>query len=187
MDPGGKTQEGNPNLPVGAGKNGFRSLQKVAEAAWPPSSGAAKAADPWGSAKASRWMSAQGQSVVRAGLAAWTKLKEEDKATPRERAVLVTGVEGAWPGWLKGRSPQEIAQEWRTQPPLWLLEGLPNLPAAQLAIEITARGPVESRRGRPEDDLASCFSMERWTRRGIRRLLWVRWNGTQACAEVWSS
>ncbi len=124
--------------------------------------------------------------MVRAGLAAWAKLEEEEKATPRERAVLVTGVEGAWPGWLNGRSPGEIAQEWRTRPPLWLLAGLPNLPAAQLAIEITARGPVESRRGRSEDDLASCSLLERWGRRGIRRILWVRWNGDQACAEVWA-
>ena len=158
----------------------------MAEAAWPPSAGGANAADPWESAKAGRWMSAQGQAVVRAGLAAWAKLQEKEKATPRERAVLVTGVEGVWPEWLHGRSPAEIAQEWRGKTPLWLLECLPNLPAAQLAIEITARGPVESRRGRPGDDRAAFSLMERWIQRGIRYVLWVRCRGEKATAEIWS-
>jgi hypothetical protein len=67
-----------------------------------------------------------------------------------------------------------------------LLECLPNLPAAQLAIEIAARGPVESRRGRSGEEGAIFPIMERWIQRGIRRVVWVRCQGEKATAEIWS-
>ena len=66
------------------------------------------------------------------------------------------------------------------------LECLPNLPAAQLAIEMGVKGPVESRRGRAEDAAAIQRILKRWSGRGIRQVLVVRLNGEEAQAEVWS-
>jgi len=142
--------------------------------------------DPWGNAKAARWMPAPGQAVVRAGLLAWGGVPEDQKSPPRERAILVTGVEGAWPEWLKGKRPGDVANDWRSKPPLWLLECLPNLPAAQLAIETGVRGPVESRRSRVDDATAIQRIFKRWKGRGVRRALVVRLEGEEARAEVWS-
>ena len=156
--------------------------RRLAEASWP----AAGVEDPWGNAKAARWMLPAGQGVVRAGLLAWREVRENEKGAPRERGVLVTGVEGAWPDWLKGRSPAQVAGEWRAKPPLWLLECLPNLPAAQLAIEIGAKGPVESRRCGTEEKATGAKILARWQRRGVRMVLVVRLAGKAAKAEVWS-
>ena len=181
--PGGKTQEGNRIPPGGAGKPPLGSFRKLAEGLWPAGVGVE---DPWGNAKAARWMSPAGQAVVRAGLLAWEGIPEKQKAPPRGRAILVTGVEGTWPEGLKGKSAMDVAKEWRSKPPLWLLECLPNLPAAQLAIEVGVKGPVESRRGRAGDAAAIQRTFERWKRRGVRQALVVRLNGQEAQAEVWS-
>jgi len=181
--PGGKTQGGKNNLSKGAGKPALGSLQKLAEGQWPAGQGGE---DPWGNAKAARWMPASGQAVVRAGLLAWQGVREDEKGSCRERGILVTGMEGGWPEWLKGRSPAEVAGEWKAKPPLWLLECLPNLPAAQLAIEIGVKGPVESRRGRADDATAIQRTLKRWKERGVRQALVVRLKGEEARAEVWS-
>ena len=181
--PGGKTQEGNPIPRGGAGKPEMGELAKVFEARWPAASGVE---DPWRNSKAARWMAPAGQAVVRAGLLAWRGLQEDRKVPPRKRAILVIGVEGTWPEWLKGKSPGDVAKQWRSKPPLWLLECLPNLPAAQLAIEVGVQGPVESRRGRAEDAADVQRTLKRWNGRGIWQTLVVRLNGEVAQAEVWS-
>ena len=181
--PGGKTQEGNRIPRGGAGKPEVGDFVKVTEAQWPAGVGGE---DPWGNAKAARWMAPGGQAVVRAGLLAWKGLPSGQKVPPRKKGILVIGVEGTWPEWLKGKSPGDVAQEWRSKPPLWLLECLPNLPAAQLAIEMGVKGPVESRRGRAEDAAAIQRILKRWSGRGIRQVLVVRLNGEEAQAEVWS-
>jgi len=181
--PGGKTQEGKDNFSGDAGKPDLGAFRRVAEATWP---GAGEAEDPWGNAKAARWMSLPGQTVVRAGLLAWKRSGQTAPVDPRHLGILVCGVEGAWPDWLQGKNPAEIAGEWRSRPPLWLLECLPNLPAAQLAIEIGAKGPVESRRGRPEDDPMAERILRRWQRRGVLKVLLVRLTAATARAEVWA-
>ena len=181
--PGGKTQEANRIPRGGAGKPEVGDFAKVAEARWPTGVGRE---DPWGNAKAARWMAPGGQAVVRAGLLAWKGLPSRQKVPPRKRAILLIGVEGSWPEWLKGKSPEDVAQAWRSKPPLWLLECLPNLPAAQLAIEVGVKGPVESRRGRAEEAAAIQRTLKRWSGRGIRQALVVRLNGEKAQAEVWS-
>lgn len=180
--PGGKTEEGNHIPWNGAGKPSVGVSRRLAEASWP----ARGVEDPWGNAKAARWMLPAGQVAVRAGLLAWQRAREHERSAPRERGVLVTGVEGAWPDWLKGRGAAQVAGEWRAKPPLWLLECLPNLPAAQLAIEIGAKGPVESRRSRRDDEASVARALGRWQRRGVRTVLVVRLTGEAAKAEVWS-
>jgi len=155
----------------------------VAEAVWPVQEAVE---DPWANAKAGRWMAAAGQSVVRAGLLAWKGAKKEVSTDPRRIGILVVGVEGSWPEWLEGKRPAEIAALWRSKPPLWLLECLPNLPAAQLAIEIGAKGPVESQRGREGEEETVRRTLERWQRRGVRTVLVVRSVGEMAKADVWA-
>jgi len=142
--------------------------------------------DPWTEAKAGRWMTPAGQTVVRAGLLAWKRAEKGSCADPRRVGILVFGVEGSWPGWLEGKSPAEIAALWRSKPPLWLLECLPNLPAAQLAIEIGAKGPVESRRSRADDEEMVKRTLDRWQRRGVQAVLLVKSAGETAKAEVWA-
>ena len=154
----------------------------MAEAVWPAPEGTE---DPWTEAKAGRWMAAAGQTVVRAGMLAWKGAGKKKGPDPRRVGILVVGMEGAWPGWLEGKSPAEIAALWRSKPPLWLLECLPNLPAAQLAIEIGAKGPVESRRSRADDGEMVKRVLGRWQRRGVRTVLVVRLIGGRAKAEVW--
>jgi len=154
----------------------------VVEAVWPAREGAD---DPWENSKAGRWMAPAGQTVVRAGLLAWKGREKAKCADPRRIGILVSGVEGSWPEWLEGKSPAEIAALWRSKPPLWLLECLPNLPAAQLAMEIGAKGPVESRRARADDEETVRRTLERWQRRGLRAVLVVRSAGEMAKAEVW--
>jgi len=181
--PGEQTQEGNSILPGEAGKPDLGRLRRVVEAVWPVQQGVE---DPWANAKAGRWMAAAGQTVVRAGLLAWKGVEKEIWADPRRVGILVVGVEGSWPEWLEGKSPAEIAALWRSKPPLWLLECLPNLPAAQLAIEIGAKGPVESRRGRAEGEEMVRRTLSRWQRRGVQTVLVVKLAGETAKAEVWA-
>ncbi len=180
--PGDQTQEGNGIFPGEAGKPVLGRFRRVAEAVWPAQEGTE---DPWAQAKAGRWMGAAGQTVVRAGLLAWKGAGKKSSADPRRIGILVSGVEGSWPGWLEGKSPAEIAALWRSKPPLWLLECLPNLPAAQLAIEIGAKGPVESRRSRADDEEMGRKVLDRWQRRGVQTVLVVRLVGETAKAEVW--
>lgn len=165
-----------------AGKPDLRRFRPVVEAVWPVGDGVE---DPWGNAKAGRWMAQAGQTVVRAGLLAWKRVKEREILDPRRIGILVVGVEGSWPEWLEGKSSAEIAALWRSKPPLWLLECLPNLPAAQLAIEIGAKGPVESRRGRSDNDEVVESVLRRWQRRGVQTGLTVKSAGETARAEVW--
>ena len=154
----------------------------MAEALWPAREGAE---DPWINAKAGRWMEPAGQTVVRAGLLAWKGVQKEGCGDPRRIGILVVGVEGSWPKWLEGQSPAEIAALWRSKPPLWLLECLPNLPAAQLAIEVGAKGPVESRRGRTDNEKMVERTLQSWQRRGVQTVLVVQSAGETAKAEVW--
>ena len=180
--PGEQTQDRNSILSGEAGKPVLGRFRRVAEAVWPVREGLE---DPWANAKAGRWMGRAGQRVVRAGLLAWKGMEKASCADPRQIGILVAGVEGSWPEWLEGKSPAEIAALWRSKPPLWLLECLPNLPAAQLAIEIGAKGPVESRRSRADDEETVRRTLERWQRRGVRAVLVVRAAGEMAKAEVW--
>ena len=116
-----------------------------------------------------------------------------------------TGVEGEWGGrgeWKRGgdhwggagwrvaglvggTSAKEVVEKWRDKSPLWLLEVLPNLPVAQLAVEIGARGPVETLRERDgvEGDVER--RIQRWGRRGVEWVVSVRLTSTGAKAEVW--
>ena len=155
----------------------------MAEAVWPAGEGVE---DPWVNGKAGRWMAPGGQTVVRAGLLAWKGVEKGFRPGPRQIGILVAGVEGSWPEWLEGKGPAEIAARWRSKPPLWLLECLPNLPAAQLAIEIGAKGPVESLRGRSDDEKMVERTLRRWKRRGVQTVLMVRSAGETAKAEVWA-
>jgi len=181
--PGEQTQDRNSILSGEAGKPVLGRFRRVAEAVWPVREGLE---DPWANAKAGRWMGRAGQRVVRAGLLAWKGMEKASCADPRQIGILVAGVEGSWPEWLEGKSPAEIAALWRSKPPLWLLECLPNLPAAQLAIEIGAKGPVESRRSRADDEETVRRTLERWQRRGVRMVLVVRSTGETAKAEAWA-
>ena len=92
---------------------------------------------------------------------------------------------GEWPSWLEGISAREVVEKWREKSPLWLLEGLPNLPMAQLAVEIGARGPVETLRERDgvEGDVEK--RIQRWGKRGVKWVVSVRLTSTGAKAEVW--
>jgi len=80
---------------------------------------------------------------------------------------------------------KDVAERWREKPPLWLLQELPNLPAAQLAVEIGARGPVETVRERKglREDVEKRIG--RWGMRGMDWVVSVRVTETGAVAEVW--
>jgi hypothetical protein len=86
---------------------------------------------------------------------------------------------------LEGVSVKEVVEKWRDKSPLWLLEVLPNLPVAQLAVEIGARGPVETLRNRDgvEEDVER--RIQRWGRRGVEWVVSVRSTSVGANAEVW--
>ncbi|MFM8654248.1 MAG: hypothetical protein ACKODZ_05900, partial [Verrucomicrobiota bacterium] len=73
----------------------------MAEAVWPVGVGVE---DPWANAKAGRWMAAAGQTVVRAGLQAWTGVEKGSCTDPRRVGILVVGVQGSWPEWLGRKS-----------------------------------------------------------------------------------
>ena len=173
---GGKTQEGKNTLQATAGK-----LRIVARAEWRLGE---EAGDPWVGAKAGRWLGERGSAIVRAGLRAW---KESGVEEVEGRGVGIIGVGrgGEWPGWLEGTSVREVAEKWRDKSPLWLLEVLPNLPVAQLAVEIGARGPVETLRDR--DGVIGDVErrIQRWGKRGVKWVVSVRLTSTGAKAEVW--
>jgi hypothetical protein len=103
----------------------------------------------------------------------------------RRVGIVGVGRGGEWPSWLEGVVAREVVEKWREKSPLWLLEGLPNLPAAQLAVEIGARGPVETLRER--DGVAGDVErrIQRWGRRGVEWVVSVRSTSVGAKAEVW--
>ena len=90
-----------------------------------------------------------------------------------------------WPSWLESQGPGEIAKSWKKQPPLWLLGCLPNLPVAQLAIEVGARGPVETIRAGEEAQARGLERMRFWLKGQVDRVLWVESQGGRAWAAVW--
>ena len=173
---GGKTQEGKNTLQATAGK-----LRIVARGEWRL---VEEVGDPWAGSKAGRWLGERGSAMVRAGLRAWmaSGVKEVDG---RGVGIIGVGRGGEWPGWLEGISVREVVEKWREKSPLWLLEVLPNLPIAQLAVEIGARGPVETLRERDgvEGDVER--RIQRWGRRGVDWVVSVRLTSTGAKAEVW--
>ena len=173
---GGKTQEGKNTLQVTAGK-----LRIVARGEWRLGE---EVGDPWVGAKAGRWLGERGSAMVRAGLRAWmaSGVKEVDG---RRVGIVGVGRGGEWPGWLEGVAAREVVEKWRDKSPLWLLEVLPNLPVAQLAVEIGARGPVETLRER--DGVVGDVErrIQRWGRRGVDWVVSVRLTSTGAKAEVW--
>ena len=173
---GGKTQEGKNTLQATAGK-----LRIVARGEWRLGE---EVGDPWVGAKAGRWLGERGSAMVRAGLRAWmaSGVKEVDG---RRVGIVGVGRGGEWPGWLEGVAAREVVEKWRDKSPLWLLEVLPNLPVAQLAVEIGARGPVETLRERDgvEGDVER--RIQRWGRRGVEWVVSVRLTSTGAKAEVW--
>ena len=180
--PGIQTQEGNRTLSPDAGKTCFPGLKRVGVGSWP-----AGGEDPWDS-KASRWMGERGVSLVRAGRLAWRQAQKEFPVKNLEgRRIGVFGaVESpAWPGWLRGKRAGEIALNWKEQPPLWLLGCLPNLPVAQLAIEIGAKGPVETIRAKSGARIQAMDRIRLWLGSRVDRVLWVEDSGGQAVAEVW--
>lgn len=180
--PGIQTQEGNRTLSPDAGKTCFPGLKRVGVGSWP-----AGGEDPWDS-KASRWMGERGVNLVRAGRLAWRQAQKEFPVKNLEgRRIGVFGaVESpAWPGWLRGKRAGEIALNWKEQPPLWLLGCLPNLPVAQLAIEIGAKGPLETIRAKSGARIQAMDRIRLWLGSRVDRVLWVEDSGGQAVAEVW--
>ena len=173
---GGKTQEGKNTLQVTAGK-----LRIVARGEWRL---VEEVGDPWAGSKAGRWLGERGSAMVRAGLRAWmaSGVKEVDG---RSVGSVGVGRSGEWPGWLEGVSAKEVVEKWRDKSPLWLLEVLPNLPVAQLAVEIGARGPVETLRERDGVDGDVDRRIQRWGRRGLEWVVSVRSTSMGAKAEVW--
>jgi hypothetical protein len=173
---GGKTQEGKNTLQATAGK-----LRIVARGEWRLGE---EAGDPWVGAKAGRWLGEGGSAMVRAGLRAWkaSGVKEVDG---RSVGIVGVGRGGEWPGWLEGVSAKEVVEKWREKSPLWLLEVLPNLPVAQLAVEIGARGPVETLRERDGVEGDAERRIQRWGRRGVEWVVSVQATSTGAKAEVW--
>ncbi len=173
---GGKTQGGKNTLQARAGK-----LRIVARAEWRLGE---EVGDPWAGAKAGRWLEERGSAMVRAGLWAW-KASGVVGAEGRGVGIIGVGRGGEWPGWLEGVSAKEVVEKWREKSPLWLLEVLPNLPIAQLAVEIGARGPVETLRERDgvEGDVER--RIQRWGRRGVDWVVSVRLTSAGAKAEVW--
>jgi hypothetical protein len=173
---GGKTQEEKNTLQATAGK-----LRIVARAEWRLGE---EAGDPWEGAKAGRWLGEGGSAIVRAGLRAWKESGVEE-AEGRRVGIIGVGRDGEWPGWLEGVPAREVVEKWRDKSPLWLLEVLPNLPVAQLAVEIGARGPVETLRERDgvEGDVER--RIQRWGRRGVEWVVSVRSTSVGAKAEVW--
>lgn len=149
---------------------------------WPTGGG-----DPWAS-KANRWMGERGAAMVRAGLLAWGQVQKE--LSPRKTEGRRIGVMGVvpspcWPTWLRGKSAAEIARNWKGQPPLWLLGFLPNLPVAQLAIEIGAQGPVETIRAKPESRKEAMERIRVWLAGQVNLVLWVEDAEGRALASVW--
>ena len=122
--------------------------------------------------------------MVRAGLRAWmaSGVKEVDG---RRVGIVGVGRGGEWPDWLEGVSAKGVVEKWRDKSPLWLLEVLPNLPVAQLAVEIGARGPIETLRERDGIEVDVEKRIQRWGKRGVKWVVSVRLTSTGAKAEVW--
>ena len=180
--PGNQTQERNRTLPPDAGKTCFPGWQRVAEGVWPGPRN-----DTWDS-KASRWMEEGGAGLVRAGLLAWREAEKgfsEKRPDPRRVGVIGLVASPVWPDWLRGKSAQEIAGSWKEHPPLWLLGCLPNLPVAQLAIEVGARGPVETIRYKPTAQIEGTERMAGWLAGQVEVVIWVEQGEGQALASVW--
>jgi len=173
---GVKTREGKDTLQATAGK-----LRIVARGEWRLGE---EADDPLAGAKAIRWLGERGSAMVRAGLRAW-KGSGVEEAEGRGVGIIGVGRGGEWPSWLEGVPAREVVEKWREKSPLWLLEVLPNLPLAQLAVEIGARGPVETlrERDRVEGDVEK--RIQRWGRRGVEWVVSVRLTSVGAKAEVW--
>ena len=173
---GGKTQEGNSTSMGRAGKLVIlgRGEWKIGE----------DGKDPWVGAKAGRWLGEGGGAMVRAGVRAW-EASGVREVEGRRVGVIGVGLGGSWPEWLIGMEAKDVAERWREKPPLWLLQELPNLPAAQLAVEIGARGPVETVRERKglREDVEKRIG--RWGMRGMDWVVSVRVTETGAVAEVW--
>ena len=68
---------------------------------------------------------------------------------------------------------------------MWLLGCLPNLPVAQLAIEIGAKGPVETVRAKSGSRIQALDRIRLWLEDRVDRVLWVEDSGGVAVAEVW--
>ena len=180
--PGNQTQEGNPTLHTDAGKTCFPGLARVGSGVWP-----AGGEDPWDS-KASRWMGERGAALVRAGLLAWRQAQKEvpqKKAEGRGIGVMVVVKPPSWPDWVRDRSSEVIARSWKEHPPLWLLGCLPNLPVAQLAIEVGAKGPVETIRTKPGCQIEAIDRIRDWLAGRVDRVLWVEDSNGRALASVW--
>ena len=173
---GGKTQEGK-STPMGrAGK-----LVILGRGEWRIGE---EGKDPWAGAKAGRWLGESGGAMVRAGVRAW-HASGVGEADGRRVGVIGVGRGGSWPEWLRGMEAKDVAERWREKPPLWLLQELPNLPAAQLAVEIGARGPVETLRERKGVREDVDRRIRRWGMRGMDWVVSVRVTETGAEAEVW--
>jgi hypothetical protein len=122
--------------------------------------------------------------MVRAGLRAWG-LGKVGKEEGRKVGVIGVVEGGSWPEWFEGMNSREVVERWRERSPLWLLERLPNLPVAQLAAEIGARGPVESVRERESSKGDVERRIQRWGARGVEWVVSVRLMKEGAEAEVW--
>jgi hypothetical protein len=140
--------------------------------------------DPWAGAKAGRWLGELGAAMVRAGVRAW-QASGVGEVEGRRLGVIGVGWGGSWPDWLIGMEAKDVAERWREKPPLWLLQELPNLPTAQLAVEIGARGPVETVRGRKGVRENVEKRIRRWGMRGMEWVVLVRLTQKGAEAEVW--
>jgi len=173
---GGKTQGGKNTLQATAGK-----LRIVARGEWRLGE---EVGDPWAGAKAGRWLGERGSAMVRAGLRAWMASGVEE-VEGRGVGIVGVGRGGEWPSWLEGVSTKEVVEKWREKFPLWLLEGLPNLPVAQLAVEIGARGPVETLREGDGVEGNVEKRIQRWGKRGVKWVVSVQLTSTGAKAEVW--
>ena len=173
---GGKTQ-GGKSTPMGrAGK-----LVILGRAEWKIGE---DGKDPLAGAKAGRWLGELGVAMVRAGVRAW-QASGVGEVEGRRLGVIGVGWGGSWPDWLIGMEAKDVAERWREKPPLWLLQELPNLPTAQLAVEIGARGPVETVRGRKGVRENVEKRIRRWGMRGMEWVVLVRLTQKGAEAEVW--
>jgi len=180
--PGDQTQEGNPTPHTDAGKTCFPGMRRVGSGIWPGGG-----EDPWDS-KASRWMGERGAALVRAGLLAWRQGQKEFPLKKTEgRRIGVIGVvkPPSWPDWVRDRSPGTIARSWKEHPPLWLLGCLPNLPVAQLAIEVGAQGPVETIQTKLGFRIEAMDRIRVWLADRADLVLWVEDADGRALASVW--